>query len=285
MNLCRFLKGIGVQPVLCGNIKGFQDHYRNPTTQEGFARQWGQKPRMVTSFADGTKISFEQAVIANGMGMRVGKRGMYGPTVPSGTPIQEAVNWFPLDELLEGNGIVDFVIGASPGSGVFVLGTHDHPVQRRYLELFKLGSGPLYCFYAPYHLCHFEVHNSIARAVLFSDPTIAPLGEPFVEVVTTAKADLEAGEVLDGIGGYHAYGQCENADVAAAEDLLPMGLSEGCLLKRDVSRDQVLTYDDVELPHGRLCDRLRTEQGERFGRPASSRPKLGSVTVEDDPIW
>ncbi|HYF21557.1 MAG TPA: NAD(P)-dependent oxidoreductase, partial [Ramlibacter sp.] len=87
MNLYRFVKGIGVKPVLCGNIKGLHDPYRNPTTQEGFAKQWGQNPMMVTSFADGTKISFENAIVANGTGMRVGKRGMFGPTVPAGTPI------------------------------------------------------------------------------------------------------------------------------------------------------------------------------------------------------
>jgi predicted homoserine dehydrogenase-like protein len=90
MNLYRFVRGIGVTPVLCGNIKGLHDPYRNPTTQEAFARRWHQTAPMVTSFADGTKISFEQALIANATGMRVAKRGMYGPTVPVGTSIHEA---------------------------------------------------------------------------------------------------------------------------------------------------------------------------------------------------
>ena len=81
LNLARFVKGLGVTPVLCGNIKGLHDPYRNPTTQEAFAKQWGQNPSMVTSFADGSKISFEQAVIANALGMEVAQRGMYGPTV------------------------------------------------------------------------------------------------------------------------------------------------------------------------------------------------------------
>ena len=53
MNLFRFVQGIGVKPVLCGNIKGLHDPYRNPTTQAAFAAQWKQKPHMVTSFADG----------------------------------------------------------------------------------------------------------------------------------------------------------------------------------------------------------------------------------------
>ena len=76
MNLYRFVVGMGVRPVLCGNIKGLQDPYRNPTTQASFARQWKQKAEMVTSFADGTKISFEQALVANATGMHVAKRGM-----------------------------------------------------------------------------------------------------------------------------------------------------------------------------------------------------------------
>jgi predicted homoserine dehydrogenase-like protein len=264
LNLWRFVRGIGVRPVLCGNIKGLQDPYRNPTTQEAFARQWGQSPQMVTSFADGTKISFEQAIVANATGMRVARRGMHGPTVEPGTPIEKAVEWYPLEDLLDGPGIVDYVVGASPGPGVFVLGTHDDPRQRHYLALYKLGAGPLYCFYTPYHLCHFEVHNSVARAALFGDAAVAADGPPRVEVVATAKTDLAAGSVLDGIGHYMTYGQCENADVALREGLLPMGVAEGCRLKRALRRDEVLTYDDVIVPDGRLVDALRAEQTARF---------------------
>ena len=148
---------------------------------------------------------------------------------------------------------------------MFVLGTHDHPAQQHYLNLYKLGEGPLYCFYTPYHLCHFEVPNSIARAVLFSDATIAPQGEPRVDVVAAAKTDLRAGETIDGLGGYKTYGLAENADVAATKRQLPMGLAEGCRLKRHLPRDAILTYEDIELPVGRVVDRLRKEQNERFG--------------------
>ncbi len=265
MNLYRFVKGIGVRPVLCGNIKGLHDPYRNPTTQRGFAERWGQTPHMVTSFADGTKISFEQAIIANATGMGVAQRGMFGPTVEMGRPIREAAEYFSPDLLLAGNGIVDYVVGAEPAPGVFVLGTHDDPMQRHYLELYKLGKGPLYCFYTPYHLCHFEVPMTVARAVLFRDAAVAPLAGPLVDVVATAKIDLQAGQVLDGMGFYMTYGQAENSDTTAREGLLPMGLAEGCTLKRDVAKDEVLTYQDVQVPADRLSDRLRSEQQERFG--------------------
>jgi predicted homoserine dehydrogenase-like protein len=265
LNLFRFVKTIGVRPVLCGNIKGLHDPYRNPTTQEGFAKQWGQNPRMVTSFADGTKISFEQAIVANATGMRVAKRGMHGPTVETGTHIDHSRELFDLDELKAGTGIVDYVVGAVPSPGVFVLGTHDNPTQQHYLNLYKMGEGPLYCFYTPWHLCHFEVPITVARAVLFGDAAIAPLGPPLVEVVAAAKVDLEAGQELDSLGGYLTYGLAENAEVAAAERLLPLGIADGCRLTRDVPKDAVLTYEDVELPEGRLIDRLRDEQAEAFG--------------------
>lgn len=264
MNLYRWVKGLGIRPVLCGNIKGLHDPYRNPTTQEGFAKKWGMKAPMVTSFADGTKISFENAIVANATGMQVAQRGMYGPVVRAGTPIQEAVNWYPLDELIDGPGIVDYCVGAMPNPGVFVLGTTSDATEVHYLSLYKMGPGPLYCFYWPYHLCHFEVPFTIARAVRFGDAAITPLGAPCVDVVATAKRDLNEGEVLDGLGHYMTYGVCENAQTVYAERLLPIGLAEGCRLRRNISRDAVLRYDDVEVPLGRLCDELRLEQNQHF---------------------
>lgn len=278
MNLYRFVAGIGVRPVLCGNIKGLHDPYRTPTTQAEFARRWGQQPTMVTAFADGSKISYEQAIVANATGMRVARRGMIGPTVPAGTPIEEAAGLFPAEQLLEGPGIVDYVVGAAPSPGVFVLGTIADPAQRHYLELYKLGAGPLYCFHTPYHLCHFEVPNTIARAVLFGDAAIAPAGAPQVEVVAMAKTALTRGTVLDGIGHYTIYGVCENAAAASREGLLPMGVAPGCRLLRDVPQDTPLTYADVKLPNGRLVDFLRAEQDRLFGAAhAAGRPSAGDA--------
>lgn len=265
MNLYRYVKSLGVKPVLCGNIKGLHDPYRNPTTQEGFAKQWGQNPKMVTSFADGTKISFEQAIVANGTGMKVAKRGMFGPTVPSGTPLKDVFqDLYPLESLVEGEGIVDYVVGADPGPGVFVLGTHDDPKQQHFLNLYKLGTGPLYLFYTPYHLCHFEVPLTVARAVLFNDAALAPIGKPMVSVVAAAKIDLKKGDTIDGLGGYMTYGLCENYEVSLEQNLLPIGLAEGCVLNKDISKDSVITFEDVTLPPGRLCDELWREQVRHF---------------------
>jgi len=168
-----------------------------------------------------------------------------------------------LDELLRG-GLVEYVLGAEPHTGAFVLGYSDHPTKQQYMSYFKMGDGPLYAFYTPYHLPHLQVVPTIARAVLFSDATVAPQGEPVCDVLTVAKRDLRVGEALDGIGGFTCYGTIDNADVVRHGNLLPMGLADGCLLTRDVARDQPIAYDDVVLPAGRLADRLRAEQAVQF---------------------
>jgi len=166
--------------------------------------------------------------------------------------------------LLEGPGIVDYVVGAEPAPGVFVLGTIDNPLHKHYLSYYKLGDGPLYCFYTPYHLCHFEIPTTVARAVLFNDAALTPIG-PFVEVITTAKIDLKAGDMIDGIGHYMTYGLCENADVCHKEKLLPIGVAEGCILKNNIDKDKAITYEDVIVPKHRLIDTLRKEQQKYFG--------------------
>ncbi len=262
MNLIRFVRQIGLRPLVAGNIKGLQDPYRNPTTQEGFAKRWGQDPWMVTSFADGTKVSVEEALVANAAGFSVHQRGMLGRD-HSGH-VDELTGMYDVEELRALGGAVDYVVGSRPGPGVYVMAEHDDPKQRHYLELYKLGTGPLYSFYTPYHLCHFEVPTTVARVALLGDPAIRPLGGPKVDVVPLAKTDLAAGTVLDAPGGYHYYGEAERAEVTHAERLLPLGLAEGCRLVRDLPKDAVLTYDDVVVPEGRLVDRLRAEQDQMF---------------------
>lgn len=120
--MLRFVRGMGLRPLVAGNIKGLHDVHRNPTTQRNFAQRWGQNVNMVTSFADGTKVSFEQAVVANGFGLTVACRGMNG-WEHSGH-IDELTKRYDIDELSDLGGIVDYVVGASPSPGVFVMATH-----------------------------------------------------------------------------------------------------------------------------------------------------------------
>ncbi len=260
MNLVRFVNGVGYRAVAAGNLKGMIDPYRTPDTQKAFAEKYHQKPRMITSFADGTKLSMECTILANGTGFRVGQRGMYGPKCAH---VKEAMTVFPVKQLLEG-GLVDYLLGAEPHTGAWVVAHSENPIKQQYMNYFKMGDGPFYVFYTPYHLPHVQIVDTVARAGLFGDATVAPIGAPVCEVITIAKKDLRAGETLDGIGGFACYGTIDNADAVGGEGLLPMGLSEGCILKRDVTKDQAVRYADVEVPAGRLCDQLRAEQDRHF---------------------
>ena len=262
MNLVRWVKGLGLIPRVIGNIKGLQDPYRNPTTQKGFAERWGQNPAMVTSFADGSKISFEQTIVANATGFKVKSRGMSRGLEYRGD-IMKIGELYDIDELRSVGGIVDYVVG-TPLTKVYVLAEHPDPKQQHYLNLYKMGEGPLYPFFTPYHLVHFEVPSAIARVALFRDSLAPPLAGPVVEVCAVAKRDLKAGEVLDEPGMYMTYGEAVNVEEMSAGRYLPEGLVGGCKLRRAITKDSVLGYDDVELPPGRLADRLRAEQYRKF---------------------
>ena len=199
---------------------------------------------------------------------------MLGPDFSGGDPaaplvaLEETISAFTEAMERSSVGLVDYVVGARPGPGVFVIGTHDDARQKHFLNLYKLGAGPYYCFHTPYHLCHFEVPSSIARAALFRDAVLAPAGGPMVGVVAVAKKDLSVGDVIGEFGGFEAYGVAENQEVIDADDLLPLGLALGARLVRPVPKDRVLTSADVAIPAGRLVDALYGEQRAHFSAPA-----------------
>jgi predicted homoserine dehydrogenase-like protein len=270
MTLLRYLRTLGLRPVAAGNLKGMVDYYRNPDTQRAFAQKNDQDPSKVTSFADATKLSMETTVLANATGFRAGRRGMYGPACKH---VREMAQLLPGEQMLD-TGLVDYALGAEPHTGAFVIVYEESPLKRVQLAYYKLGEGPFYVFYTPFHLPHIQIASTIGRAITHRDPTVAPLGGPVCEVVTVGKRDLKAGERLDGIGGFCSYGLIDNAASARSIDALPIGLSEGCVLRRDVAKDQVLSFQDVVQPKGRLVDALWREQCEVWPTVARSPQAL-----------
>jgi predicted homoserine dehydrogenase-like protein len=260
MNLYRQVSSWGFKPVMVGNIKSLIDVRRTPETQAKWAAEHFQRPKMVTSFADGTKIGAEMASIANATGFPVSRRGMEGPRCDR---VENAYKLFDLNRLTT-TGLTDYILGAEPSFGVFVLATTDNPTRRMYMNVYKMGEGPLYTFYVPYHLSPIEAPLSVARAVLFGDGALVPKGAPVCDVVTLAKRDIKKGERLDGIGGFLTYGAIDNADVCLRDNLLPIGLADGCIAVKDIPMDTAITYEMVNLPKDRLSDKLRKEQNEKF---------------------
>jgi predicted homoserine dehydrogenase-like protein len=264
MNLVRLVRTIGLEPVMAGNIKGFLNHYRDPDTQIGFAATWGQNPRMMASFADGTKLAAECAILGNATGFGIWQRGMRGFDVAT---IGDLPGRLDAAELLAAPK-VDFALGAAPGAGGFVVAHEGDPERSQALRYLKMGEGPLHVFTRPFHLPHLEVPLSAARAVLWRDPAITPVGAPLLEVLAMAKRDLAPGDVLDGVGGFTWYGLVETARVLRAEGLLPMGLAEGATVTRPLKADTPIAYDDVEVDEDKPVARLRRQQDESFAPPS-----------------
>jgi len=256
MTLLRYLRTLGLRPVAAGNIKGMVDYYRTPETQRAFAEKHDQDVKKVTSFADSTKLSMEATVLSNATGFPVGRRGMYGPAC---SYVREIANLLPAQQMLD-TGLVDYALGAAPHTGAFVVVHEDSPLKKVQLAYYKLGDGPFYVFYTPFHLPHIQLASTIGRAVIHRDPTVAPIGGPVCEVVTVAKRDLKAGERLDGIGGFCTYGLVDNAASARGAAALPIGLSEGRVLRRDVSKDEVVSFADVDVVPGGIVETLWREQ-------------------------
>lgn len=267
MTLFRYVQSLGLRPVAAGNIKGMVDYYRTPDTQREFAAKHDQDVRKVTSFADATKLSMETTVLANATGFRVARRGMCGPACGY---VRDLAKLLPAEAML-GGGIVDYSVGAAPHTGGFVIVHEENPHKKTQLAYYKLGDGPFYVFYTPFHLPHIQLPSTIARAVLHADPTVAARGGPSCEVVTVAKRNLKAGERLDGIGGFCTYGLIDNHATARAASALPIALSDDCILLRDIAKDEVIQAGDVELPPARLRDDLWLEQCQRW-----------PVTAKDD---
>lgn len=266
MNLYRFLDSIGYKPVLMGQMKGFLDRYRNPDTQREFAAKYAQNPKVLASFADGSKLALEAAIMGNATGFVPSVRGMRGYPCAH---VNDMVAQFKPEDFANG-GLVDYSLGAAPHTGAFVICFNDHPAKRKLMAYLKMGDGPLHMFYTPYHLPPWQIPHSVARAVLFNDATITPRGAPVCDTVTCAKRDLKAGERLDGVGGFTGYGLVERYEICQKESLLPIAISLDCTMVRDVKKDQPITYADVQLPADRLCDRLRDEQARRFPVEASA---------------
>ena len=251
--LVDYVNGIGLSVTAAINCKGFMDRYATPESIRPWSEMQKTSPAMTTAFTDGTKMNIENAVLANATGLRPDRRGMHGIETTLAHALEDCL------AVLGRPGVVDYTLGGDFAGGVFVIGTgEDHGERQELMQYLKMGEGPHYLFYRPYHLCHMETPLTIAEAVLDHEPTIAPVGLPVAEVAAIAKRDLVPGDILDGIGGYSVYGEIDSA--AGARTLLPMGLAHGVTVTRAVSRDEPVPLDAVDLGPETLLHRLRAEQ-------------------------
>ncbi len=262
----------GFQTVMAGNIKGYLRRSANPVDIVPEAAKRGLDPKMCAAYTDGTKLGVEQALIANALGLRTAAPGMLGPRTDD---LMEVFDLFDFASLWRDRiGLTDYVLGPRPKGGVFLIGFNEDPYQKSMLDWFpsETGPGPFYLFSRPYHLVHIEAMATVAEAVLDGEAILAPWKGFRTDVYAYAKRGLRSGQSLDGIGGHDAYGLIENCADQAGREGLPMTLSEGLVLKRDVAQDERILWSDVEIPGGRADVRAYD-----LAREASRRLDSGSV--------
>lgn len=258
LKLVEYVEDIGLDVVLAGKGKNNPlNQTATPSSLESEAKTKGMNPRMLCSFVDGTKTMIEMAALANAADLELTKRSMHGPaaTVPT---LQDIFKPIEDGGILDRSGVVDYATGPV-APGVFVVAKATDPVVREELSYLKLGEGPYFAFYRPYHLASVEAVLSIGEVMIDRQPSLAPVAWN-ADVSAMAKRDLKVGEKIDGIGGEHVYGDAVPAAEAKAGRELPIGLASAGTLIRDVAQGAAITYDDVQLDETKTIVILRKLQ-------------------------
>lgn len=263
MEMYDFARAMGFEVRVIG--KGQNHPMKQSTTPDMVveeAAKFNMNPKMLCSFKDGTKTMVEMTAMANATGLVCDVRGSHGPF----TDVAGLNKTFlKKDEggILNNYGVVEYVNGVAPG--VFAIIANPNKEIQSEMAYMRMGDGPNYTLFRPYHLCCLETPLSLAMAAIENKPTIVPLGRPVCDTVTVAKRDLKAGEYLDNIGGYTVHGVIEKHDIANELKALPLGLiNKNTKMKRDVKLGEILTYDDVELDENSFILQLRREQDKLF---------------------
>ncbi|MDW8084514.1 MAG: SAF domain-containing protein [Candidatus Caldarchaeum sp.] len=251
------LRQIGMDVIVAGKGKNNPlDHRATPETLAQTSAKQNLSPKILTSFVDGTKTMVEMTILSNATGLLPDVRGMHGPVAT----LSEISQIFRLKNdggILNSLHVVDYVQGIAPG--VFAVATTDDEVILENMKYLKVGEGPYFVFYRPYHLPGSETLLTAVKAVTEKKPIIQASGY-FSDTCAVAKRDLQVGEKLDGIGGFTAYGTIEKREISKEQGLLPIGLSKGAVVKRTIRRDQPISFDDVEVEEDLTYDLWRIQQ-------------------------
>jgi predicted homoserine dehydrogenase-like protein len=231
---------LGLVPAVALNCKRNLDVRQNRAASQPYADRDGTSVAMTTAFGDGTKMHIENVVVANLTGLTPPPLGSPGVR----TTLEQVADDVRTAGIPEGS--VHFTLGGDFGGGVLVLARSDDPeFDAPYLRYSKLGDGPWYPLFRPYHLIHMEVATTIEQVATGGPGLGRRQPTPVARCAALAKRDLSPGQALDGIGGDDCYG------VAVAEadagDLLPVGLAASATLVRPVQADHPVALADVEL--------------------------------------
>ena len=266
MELIEFVSAMGHRIVSAGkgknnplNIDATPDVYN----EEAIRRH--MNPRMLVEFVDGSKTMVEMAAIANATGLIPDKPGMHGPAAGRDELNQVLVPESAGGLLSSSEGRVDYTIGKGVAPGVFVVAEMDHPRIRERMEDLKMGKGPYFTFFRPYHLTSLEVPLTCARVVLYGKADMVPMARPVAEVCAVAKKDLVVGDTLDQIGEYCYRAWIMEATEARNAGAIPCGLLAGAKVTVPIRKGDLITYANTTVPAGSKIAVLRARQDKMLG--------------------
>ncbi len=266
MELIEFVSAMGHRIISAGkgknnplNIDATPDVYN----EEAIRRH--MNPRMLVEFVDGSKTMVEMAAIANATGLIPDKSGMHGPAAGRDELNKVLVPEAAGGLLSSSEGRVDYTIGKGVAPGVFVVAEMDHPRIRERMEDLKMGKGPYFTFFRPYHLTSLEVPLTCARVVLYGKADMVPMARPVAEVCAVAKKDLAVGDMLDQIGEYCYRAWIMEATDARTAGAIPCGLLAGAKVTMPIRRGELITYANTTVPAGSKIAVLRARQDKMLG--------------------
>ncbi|VDC33639.1 NAD(P)H-dependent oxidoreductase [Pseudogemmobacter humi] len=266
MELIEFVSAMGHRIVSAG--KGKNNPLNIDATPDGYTEEAIRRhmnPRMLVEFVDGSKTMVEMAAIANATGLIPDKPGMHGPAC-SREELNKVLVPQSAGGLLSSNeGRVDYTIGKGVAPGVFVVAEMDHPRIRERMEDLKMGQGPYFTFFRPYHLTSLEVPLTCARVVLYGKADMVPMARPVAEVCALAKRDLAVGETLDQIGEYCYRAWIMEAGEARAAKGIPCGLLAGAKVTAPIRKGELITTLNTEVPANSRIAALRARQDKMLG--------------------
>jgi len=266
MELINFVSALGYPVIAAG--KGKNNPLNVDATPDDYAEEAVSKnlnPRMLVEFVDGSKTAVEMAAIANATGLVPDVAGMHGPAA-SLKDLHKVLCPVADGGILARKGVVDYTVGKDVAPGVFVVAEMAHPRLRERMDYLKLGTGPYYTFYRPYHLCSLEVPLTCARAVLYKRADMAPLPKPSAEVCALAKRDLKPGDRLDAIGEYTYRAWAMSAVEARERNAVPCGLVEGSTVSQTIRKGELLSYSNTTVdPTARIVELRRRQDRLVYG--------------------
>ncbi|TIL62775.1 MAG: homoserine dehydrogenase [Mesorhizobium sp.] len=236
-----------------------------PADYEKEAAERNMNARMLVEFVDGSKTAIEMVAIANATGLVPDVPGMHGPTA---TLEELAGVLCPREDggVLHRKGVVDYSIGKGVAPGVFCIIETRHPrVLERMIDL-KVGKGPYFTIFRPYHLTSLEVPLSAARAVVYKRADMEPLDHPVAEAVAVAKSELAPGQSLGMIGENDYRGFAMTWQDARARGALPLGLAERAKVVKPVKTGDFLTYENCVPDDSMVITQIRRRLDQSDGR-------------------